>query len=84
MKNESIVIFSSDDWGWKTSKYQLSIRFARDNKVLFVSSIGFRAPRASSEDMGRIIRKLKSFFSGLNKIQDNFISRWNTGNRRGE
>src|SRR5690606_5781171 len=56
---------------WKTSKYQLSIRFARHNKVLFVSSIGFRAPKASTEDMGRIVRKLKSFFRGLVKVQDN-------------
>lgn len=71
MQNDNIVLFSSDDWGWKTSKYQLSIRFARHNKVLFVSSIGFRAPKASSEDVGRIVRKLKSFFRGVVKVQDN-------------
>jgi len=71
MKNENIVIFSSDDWGWKTSKYQLSIRFAKTNKVLFVSSIGFRSPKASSEDMGRIVKKLKSFFAGVKKVEDN-------------
>lgn len=71
MKDESIVFFSSDDWGWKTSKYQLSTRFAKDNKLLFVSSIGFRAPTASSEDMGRIFSKLKSFVKGLDKINDN-------------
>lgn len=71
MKGESIVFFSSDDWGWKTSKYQLSTRFAKDNKLLFVSSIGFRAPTSSTEDVGRILRKLKSFFKGLDKINDN-------------
>ena len=71
MKDQSIVFFSSDDWGWKTSKYQLSTRFARDNKVLFVSSIGFRAPTASSEDMKRIWKKLKGFFKGVKKVEEN-------------
>ncbi len=71
MKNQSIVFFSSDDWGWKTSKYQLSTRFANDNKVLFVSSIGFRAPTASSDDMKRIWNKLKGFFKGVKKINEN-------------
>lgn len=71
MKNESIVFLSSDDWGWKTSKYQLSTRFARQNRVLFVSSIGFRAPTASRSDMGRIWRKLKGFVQGPKKVADN-------------
>lgn len=71
MKQSSIIIFSSDDWGWKTSKYQLSIRFARDNTVLFVSSIGFRAPSVSKADLGRIWRKLLSFFKGVKAVQPN-------------
>lgn len=71
MKQSSIIIFSSDDWGWKTSKYQLSIRFARDNTVLFVSSVGFRAPTVSKGDLGRIWRKLVSFFKGVKQVQPN-------------
>jgi len=73
MKNESIIFFSSDDWGWKTSKYQLSTRFAKENKVLFVSSIGFRAPTASSDDLSRIWKKIKSFFKGIKKINENLF-----------
>lgn len=71
MKNQSIVILSSDDWGWKTSKYQLSTRFSRDNRVLFVSSIGFRAPTASRSDLTRIGAKLRKFLSGPRKVADN-------------
>lgn len=71
MKDQSIIFFSSDDWGWKTSKYQLSTRFANDNKVLFVSSIGFRAPTASSDDMKRIWNKLKGFFKGVKQVNPN-------------
>ncbi len=71
MNNEDIILFSSDDWGWKTSKYQLSIRFSQKNRVLFVSSIGFRSPTASSQDLLRILTKLKSFFRGIRKVADN-------------
>ncbi|NOZ12270.1 MAG: glycosyltransferase family 1 protein [Acidobacteria bacterium] len=71
MENENIILFSSDDWGWKTSKYQLAIRFSRKNRVLFVSSIGFRAPTVSRQDMGRILRKLKSFLKGIEKVDEN-------------
>ncbi|MBV1880910.1 MAG: glycosyltransferase [Pseudomonadales bacterium] len=71
MKNENIVFFSSDDWGWKTSKYQLSTRLSKENKLLFVSSIGFRAPRASAEDVGRIFKKIGKFFNGLEKVSEN-------------
>lgn len=71
MYNKDIIIFSSDDWGWKTSKYQLSVRFARNNRVLFVSSIGFRAPTASTQDLSRIFKKFKSFIRGVKKIENN-------------
>lgn len=71
MNNESIVFLSSDDWGWKTSKYQLSTRFARQNRVLFVSSIGFRAPTVSRSDISRIWNKLKAFAKGPEKVADN-------------
>lgn len=69
--HNDILFFSSDDWGWKTSKYHVSTRLAQQGSVLFVSSIGFRAPTASSEDMGRIWRKLKSFFKGTREVMPN-------------
>ena len=71
MENENIILFSSDDWGWKTSKYQLAIRFSRQNKVLFISSIGFRTPTVSRQDLSRIFNKLKSFFKGIRRIDEN-------------
>jgi len=71
MKNKNIILFSSDDWGWKTSKYQLSTRFAKSNRVLFVSSIGFRSPGASAADLKRIFSKLKQFLSGVKEVKKN-------------
>lgn len=70
MKNDDILFLSSDDWGWKTSKYHLSKRLASENRVLFTSSIGFRAPTASREHAGRIIAKLKAFFAGAREMPE--------------
>lgn len=70
-KDQDIIIFSSDDWGWKTSKYQISTRLANYSKVLFISSVGFRKVKASKDDFGRIVRKLKSFFNGVKTIDNN-------------
>lgn len=64
-------MLSSDDWGWKTSKYQLATRFARRNRVLFVSSIGFRAPTASKSDLKRVVHKLLQFFQGPRQVCEN-------------
>lgn len=59
-----IVCFAND---WKadpTSKHQLMKRFAGANKVLWVEASGMRRPNlASRDDLGRIARKLRSFFA---------------------
>jgi len=68
----NIIIFSSDDWdsGLKTSKYHIAKELARHNRVLFVNSIGLRAPTASSRDLGRILGKLAAFFRGARKAPE--------------
>jgi len=73
MKDADFIILSSDDWGWKTSKYQLSTRFAKDNRVLFVSSVGFRAPTASKQDMFRIFNKVAKFSRGVREINSSLF-----------
>jgi glycosyltransferase involved in cell wall biosynthesis len=69
LKAATFIIFSSDDWGWKTSKYQIATRLAKDYSVLFVSSVGFRAPRASSGDATRMLKKLLGFFRGVQSVE---------------
>lgn len=73
MKNQHIIYFSSDEWnsGLKTSQYHLSVRLARENKVLYVNSIGLRKPTASKADFLRVIDKLKRCFKGLQRINQN-------------
>jgi len=66
LRGENIIVFSSDDWasGLKTSKYHIASRLARDNRVLFVNSVGLRAPTASGRDLRRAFEKLTSFCRG--------------------
>ncbi|OPY61762.1 MAG: putative teichuronic acid biosynthesis glycosyltransferase TuaH [Pelotomaculum sp. PtaU1.Bin065] len=75
LKNENIIIFSSDDWksGLKSSKYHIAKHFSRHNKVLFVNSIGLRNPGINKSDISRIFAKLFSFFSGYHKVSDNLF-----------
>jgi len=66
MEGENVIIFSSDDWasGLKTSKYHIARHLARRNRVLFVNSVGLRAPTASGRDVKRATSKLAAFFRG--------------------
>jgi glycosyltransferase involved in cell wall biosynthesis len=72
LRGENIIIFSSDDWdsGLKTSKYHIARQLARHNRVLFVNSIGLRAPTAGARDIGRALRKLGSFLCGARKVPE--------------
>lgn len=69
----NILFFSSDDWdsGLKTSKYHMSTRLARDNKVLFVNSLGLRRPNVSSKDIKRVLAKISKFRKGIQHISEN-------------
>lgn len=72
MRGENVIIFSSDDWssGLKTSKYHLARVLAERNRVLFVNSVGLRAPGASGGDVGRAAGKLISFFKGPERVPE--------------
>ncbi|MDK2972335.1 MAG: hypothetical protein PWP23_2090 [Candidatus Sumerlaeota bacterium] len=67
LARENIVCFSTADWDTllPTNKHQLMRRLARRNRVLFIETLGTRAPRlASGTDMARIGRRLKRGFDG--------------------
>lgn len=73
MGKKDILFFSSDDWdsGLKTSKFHLSTRLARENRVFFINSLGLRAPTFSRRDISRIFAKLKGYFKGVQKVREN-------------
>lgn len=72
--DKNIIYFSANDWesGVKTSSYHVARFLAQKNRILYVESIGMRAPKASATDARRILRKLKFWFSGAREINENF------------
>lgn len=75
VNKKDILFFSSDDWdsGLKTSKYHLSVRLAKDNRVFFINSLTLRVPTASKRDAKRVFNKLLKFFKGVIRIRENLF-----------
>lgn len=59
LRGRDIVCFSHDWGGDPLSKTHLMRLLARDNRVLWVNSIGYRRPGASKADLGRAFEKLR-------------------------
>lgn len=63
MQGRNIVCFANDWRTDPTSKHQLMKRFAGANRILWVEAAGMRRPNLGSrDDLGRIARKVRSFF----------------------
>lgn len=58
LRGRDILCFSHDWSGDPLSKTHLMRLLARDNRVLWVNSIGYRTPTVSKADAGRAFRKL--------------------------
>lgn len=71
LRGQDIVCFSNDWDGDPLSKTHLMRRAARHNRVLWVNSLGNRAPRASGRDLARIARKLKAATEGVHEVEPN-------------
>jgi len=71
LRGRDIVCFSNDWDGDPLSKTHLMKLLARDNRVLWVSSIGNRAPRANGRDLRRIADKLRQAAQGLRQRAPN-------------
>ena len=61
LSGRDIVCVGFADWqtDLKTNQHHLMSRLARDNRVLFVESLGLRQPQLSSRDVRRILRRLR-------------------------
>ncbi len=58
LRGRDIICFSHDWSGDPLSKTHLMRLLARDNRVLWVNSIGYRTPTVSKADAGRAFKKL--------------------------
>ncbi len=69
LRGRDIVCFSHDWTGDPLSKTHLMRLLARDNRILWVNSIGYRAPTASKADVGRALRKLAAATSPIREVE---------------
>ncbi|MDX1971240.1 MAG: glycosyltransferase [Candidatus Sumerlaeia bacterium] len=68
IRGRNIVCFSTADWDTllPTNKHQIMRRLAEHNRVLFIETLGTRAPSlASGTDLGRIGRRISRSMAGI-------------------
>jgi glycosyltransferase involved in cell wall biosynthesis len=71
LRGRDMLCFSHDWSGDPLSKTHLMRLLARENRVLWVNSIGYRAPTASRRDLSRAIRKVMDAASPLREVEPN-------------
>src|SRR5437763_5434641 len=71
LRGRDLICFSHDWGGDPLSKNHLMRLLARENRVLWVNSIGYRTPTVSRADAARAIRKLKQAASPLRQVEPN-------------
>jgi hypothetical protein len=69
ISGRDIVCFSNDWDGDPLSKTHLMRILARDNRVLWVNSLGNRTPRVTSRDAARVWKKLRDAGRGLREVE---------------
>src|SRR3954453_22166870 len=71
LRGREILCFSHDWSGDPLSKTHLMRLLARDNRVLWVNSIGYRAPHASGRDLSRAAKKILAAATPLAEPEPN-------------
>ncbi len=73
LRGRDLICFSHDWSGDPLSKTHLMRLLARDNRILWVNSIGYRTPTASRADVGRVFKKLGAFFTPIREAEPNLF-----------
>jgi glycosyltransferase involved in cell wall biosynthesis len=73
LRGRDILCFSHDWGGDPLSKNHLMRLLARRNRVLWVNSIGYRAPTASRADAARALRKVREALRPLRQVEPNLF-----------
>ncbi|MFN3967044.1 MAG: glycosyltransferase family 1 protein, partial [Endomicrobiia bacterium] len=73
IKQHNIICFGFADWDnpYKTNQHHIMQRLSRNNRVLFVESLGLRQPVFQKKDILRIFKRLIKGIKGLKKINEN-------------
>lgn len=73
LRGRDILCFSHDWSGDPLSKTHVMRILARDNRVLWVNSIGYRAPTASKADISRAFTKLMAAATPVREVEKNIF-----------
>ena len=73
LRGRDILCFSHDWSGDPLSKTHLMRLLARENRVLWVNSIGYRAPTVSKADASRALKKLLAATSPIREPEPNIF-----------
>jgi glycosyltransferase involved in cell wall biosynthesis len=73
LRGRDVICFSNDWSGDPLSKTHLMRLLARDNRVLWVNSIGYRAPKASKADVSRAFHKLVAATAPITEPERNIF-----------
>jgi len=73
LKNQEIICFGFADWDnpYRTNQHHLMERLAKENRVLFIESLGLRQPVFQKKDIIRILKRLKKGIFKLRKVGRN-------------
>lgn len=73
LRGRDIICFAQDWTGDPLSKTHIMRILARENRVLWVNSIGLRAPSVSKADFRRSLEKLASAVEPLKEVEPNLF-----------
>jgi glycosyltransferase involved in cell wall biosynthesis len=74
LRGRDILCFSHDWTGDPLSKTHIMRLLARENRVLWINSIGYRTPSvASKSDLGRAFKKLKAATTPIREVEKNIF-----------
>lgn len=71
LRGRDIICFGHDWTGDPLSKTHIMRILSKDNRVLWINSIGYRAPTASAKDFSRALNKLKAFAEPIKEVEPN-------------
>lgn len=73
LRGRDMLCFSHDWTGDPLSKTHLMRLFAHENRILWVNSIGYRAPSVSGRDLRRIAQKIRAAATPLREVEPNLF-----------
>lgn len=71
IRGETIVILANAEWDWsnRVNCHHIATRLAKDNRVLFVDTIGGRTP--APREFRKIFRRLYRIAGGVRRLDEN-------------